>query len=574
MLNHNRVLSAARWILAVSVLSFSSTWSSSSRCQAQALQDSPWGVAPSTALSYDPDAWIMDMQRIGVTSIRGFHDRPDGSGTAAAKKLGLSLSSAFFPTQRQPLTLPVDDLDGFRAYVKDMVSRYKDHVHHWEVWNEPPNFTQDTSPVSYGKIVAAAYEAAKSVDPKTKIGLCTKSTHINFLAESIRGGAKGKYDFITLHPYETVQLLVQGIDTPYFGILDNVRSMLRHEDPAHANVPIWFTELGIQTAEAGANTHDAVSEELQADTLVKVYALGIAQGVARIHWFDPRDSEGRSNGLERSDGTPRPAMHAYQVLTRALGPVPEFLGYTELSPKLFGTLFRHAGQLVLVAWAHSADAPDALPLSESVRTIDPRTGEARRVAEQVQLSAAPQVFSAPETSLSARRWKNATRREPANYQKTWNKSIALTAGEAPRGLYLLDAPQPKTVNGTAELDMAGTTGARFAVDPRFLGYDSQPIRITAVVRGHGQDRDHHDPGFNLKYESAAPLQQLDDSGMQGTGSWQSVLGTSPVTLTWDIAAPRFVGKYGINFLLDSDSPTFADFSLLSLTVTKLGKPAK
>jgi hypothetical protein len=502
------------------------------------------------------------MAAVGVTWVRGFNGRAGVAGLTPFAEAGLSVSGFLMwsPDSRQ--TLPVSDLAAFRRYVSEQVNLYKGQVHHWEVWNEPPNFTEDESPVSYGRVVAAAYDAAKSVDPTVQIGLAAKSTHVNFLAESIDGGARGKFDFISLHPYETAGLVPQGWEGPFLGIVPSVRAMLRDKDPDKVDVPVWFTEVGLEVAEAGRS---GVSPEVQADTLVKLYTMGIAQGASHVHWFDPQDSEGKTHGLLRGDGTPRPAHHALSTLTRTLGRAPEYRGFLAPAADTFGFLFRGAEGHALVAWSRPG-AGRSLHFVAPIAVMDPRTGQSRST-DHVTLTPAPLVLIAARDSPVAGGWQRAAR---AGRLPTWdggklNAMVSLSAGQKPRGLHMIDPPDPTIVNGVAEFDLSGRRDARFAVDPLFLNYESLPIRITAVVRGHNRGN----PGFNLKYENRGPISAANGHGMVSTGGWQFVKGTSPITLSWTIADDRFVGKYGAHFAIDCDGPESSDFSILSISVTKL-----
>src|SRR5262245_38313398 len=86
---------------------------------------SPWGVSSSSELSHAPARWANQVAAVGVTSVRGFDDRPQGAGTAELTAAGLSISGilAWTPTPRA--TFPVNDLEGFRRYVVQQITRYK-----------------------------------------------------------------------------------------------------------------------------------------------------------------------------------------------------------------------------------------------------------------------------------------------------------------------------------------------------------------------------------------------------------------------------------------------------------------
>jgi hypothetical protein len=80
-----------------------------------------------------------------------------------------------------------------------------------------------------------------------------------------------------------------------------------------------------------------------------------------------------------------------------------------------------------------------------------------------------------------------------------------------------------------------------AVDPAILSYGTAPIRITAVVRGHGSG----DSGFNLKYESDVPIAAAGGDGLVGSSNgWFHIDGTTFYEKTWIVPNARFIGMYG------------------------------
>ena len=529
-------------------------------------RDNPWGVAPSAALSYNPERWLPAMGEAGVSTVRGFFSSPTVDRLPPITSAGMSPVGILQWSASTPYTLPVHDLAGWRRYVTAQVSRYKGRVRHWEVWNEPPNFTADRSPLSYAKVVAAAYEAAKAVDPTVQIGLAAKSNHINWLAETIAAGAADKFDFVTLHPYEVAGLLPQGWEGPFMGIVPRVRKLLLDKNPARASVPVWFTEIGGSTGTPAAT---GPGPDLQADLLVKIHTLALAQGVARSYWFDPSDSEGLTMGLSTATGVKRPAWFALRALRLALGPRPAYKGWTQPGNAVNGFVFSGAQGVVLVAWA-AAGQSATLPLASGVTAVDPRSGSSRALTGSATLTDAPVLLSAPTGSAQALQWQRDAA-ATAGRAFAWHgdhsavMSVSLTAGSPHDGLALANPPPVTVVGGVPEFNFTGRGGPTFAVDPAFLSYSPTPVRITVVLRGLGSG----DPGFNLKYEAAVPIAQADGNGLHAAASgWTRVTGTSLVEKTWTLPDARFIGLYGFNFSLDSDGPAHAQFSIHKVTLSR------
>ena len=527
-----------------------------------------WGAAPSSALSRDPEAWLPAMRDAGISSVRNFRAPPEDDRLGPILAAGMSAVGILQWSPRTPVSLPVDDLEGWRNYVTTEVRRHQGRVKYWEIWNEPPNFTQDKSPASYAKVVATAYDAAKAVDPGVQLGLAAKSNHLNFLAETIDAGAADKFDFITLHPYEIAELLTQGWEGQFMSIVPRVRRMLMARNPARAHVPVWFTEIGISAAAPPGRGR--VGPLGQADGLVKIYSMAFAQGVPRVYWFDPRDSEGLSMGLTTGDGAKRPAWHAMRSMSTYIGQRPGYVGWLQPGNAWYGFVFNGPRGVVLSAWARPGQSSQ-LSLASEVLQVDPRSGTTTATRTPA-ISDVPVLLVAPAGSALAQQWlgeaaANAGSAFRWNGDHSRSASVQLTAGAPPDGIFMVKPPPVTEVDGRAEYNVQGSIGACFAVDPTFFSYAyaAAPLHITARVRGHGAG----DPGFELKYESGATIAATDGNNLKGVGSgWFRITGTEVLEKTWQLPDARFVGLYGYNFCFYAPAPPNARFSILQVTVRR------
>lgn len=134
-----------------------------------------------------------------------------------------------------PGHLPVNNIDGWSEYVRQLVSHFKGRIKYYEVWNEPPNFTgKDQTPADYAKLVRASCIAAKEADPDCPVGLTAKSAHIQYFEAVIKAGAADHFDWISLHPYERLDGIVSdnGLDLVYLNVAPTVRRMLAATNPA------------------------------------------------------------------------------------------------------------------------------------------------------------------------------------------------------------------------------------------------------------------------------------------------------------------------------------------------------
>jgi len=183
---------------------------------------SPFGIGSChvrNRTAEDNGTWIPQMAAIGLREFRsplvGWGTIELEKGTWAWESLDrqidyltahkfrygiLLLGNAKWNKLDPPGSLPVNNIAGWADYVTAVAKHVKGKANCFEVWNEPPNFTgKDQTPADYSRIVVAAHDAAKAVDPHCRIGLAAKSAHVNYLEQVIRAGAKDKFDYIVLH---------------------------------------------------------------------------------------------------------------------------------------------------------------------------------------------------------------------------------------------------------------------------------------------------------------------------------------------------------------------------------------
>jgi len=470
---------------------------------------------------------------------------------------GLLYSSPRWNTQDRPGTLPVNNITGWSNYVSHVVEHAKDKVKYWEVWNEPPNGTgRDQTPADYAKLMVATYTAAKAADPACSIGLAAKSVHVNYLEKVIQAGAKDHFDYIVLHPYEVLNGIADNVGTEaiYMHIVPTVRAMLAAQDPARANVPIIFTELGTDARKGTAH---------QAHALVKAYAMGIAQGVGCIQWFEGMDGDSGPMGLLERNATPRPAYTAMAQMIQHLGQHPTYLGWLLLHDKHYAFVFQGAQTTVLATWAYKGIA-DQVDFGAPVQIVDPLTGQSAS-ARTYDLTAAPILVLGVAENLVAQARANKDQPLPWGGDYRAAQSVSITMGErnTEKGLHTLagDAVAAAVLayGGSAR---AGSVpgGNMFMVDPEFLSYTTTPLEITVVVRRNAAN---DNAGFKLVYEST--------NGFKNCG-WYTVPDNKQwYTKTWRIDDAQFINYWGYNFALDSDGKQYNKYFIQSVTVTKCAR---
>ena len=535
-----------------------------------ALDTSPFGFSCDHQTTFTLDQYCARMAEAGITWIRGFPTagttEPERGkfdwtvvdrflATADQNRMAVSGLLFYLPPwiETDAVKLPVKDLPGWSEYVSQVVTHSKDRVRYWEVWNETPNFIGEGKAPDYAQTVVAAYDAAKAADPTCQVGLSIQSNNVNWIEQVIQAGAKEHYDYISVHPYETLGLVESdGCEPEFMSIVPTLRKMLAAQDPARAEAPIWFTEIGFDARE---------SEVHQASALVKAFAMGLAQGVTRINWFEGIDGDSGPMGLLRADGSPRLAYAAMTNLTRHLGASPQYEGRLHVDNG-YGFVFQGADGPAMVAWARPGTT-GRVSFEAPVHTVDPLTG-ATTQGTTCPLTGVPVLVTDVPAALVADARAYGAQPFPWHdgygYSKASSVWIAMGDPSEERGLHYIQADRSSTAceaYGVPARDCSKGAGQSFSVAPEFLSYTTEPITITAVLR---RNAENENAGFNLWYEST--------TGIRGTGEWYTIPGNDQwYTKTWTITDAQFVGKWGYNFLLNGDTPR--PYYLRSVTVSKV-----
>ena len=233
-------------------------------------------------------------------------------------------------------TSPPRDVRDYADFVYRVVSRYKDRVRHWELWNEPDSpvfWKPKPDAAEFAALLKAGYEAAKRADPDCVVmpaGLLVGMNHWDqwgYLDELFSAGVLGHFDRFAWHAYCDPNSPERG------QYAERTRSLVDRLRGHGFTGSVWLTEEGWHTH--GVKSPRIVSEEQQADYLVRAHVLALSTpGVETFFWFLFRDGGNREDDPEQSygilhpDSTPKRAFPAYAAMTRLLrgakseGPVP------------------------------------------------------------------------------------------------------------------------------------------------------------------------------------------------------------------------------------------------------------
>lgn len=212
----------------------------------------------------------------------------------------------------------------FARFASAVVSRYKDRIRYWEVWNEPDHTDywtpQDGSLRAYSRLLRETSIAIRRADPTATVVLGGLAHPQASLRKIYANGSGEYFDVVNVHPF--VDPLGPGPLERLKSIWRDVRKIL--EEHGDLDKEIWFTELGCPGVPEGVETKDwwlgtNPDPELQAWWVGQVYGEPLEwPGVKKVFWAFFRDT--RENfrsgvdyfGLVDADLKPKPAYEAYR----------------------------------------------------------------------------------------------------------------------------------------------------------------------------------------------------------------------------------------------------------------------
>lgn len=160
--------------------------------------------------------------------------------------------------------VPPSSAADWTDFVQNAVSRYKNKIKYWSMWNEPNlnEFWQGTLDDYVNKILVPGAVAAKTVDSSCKIvgpdlaHLLSGDAKWNiWLRGILRSGGKERLDIISHHIYdrEGPTKIFDKLENEQAPLIPSVQEVLQDEEVD--NKPFWITETGWDS--------DEVGEELQ-----------------------------------------------------------------------------------------------------------------------------------------------------------------------------------------------------------------------------------------------------------------------------------------------------------------------
>lgn len=530
--------------------------------------ESPWGVSASASSFRDHAEWFPQVAEAGIRWVRlypewrGIETGPgswnwDAADTlvAAAGKHGLRINGVLMgspPGARQVHAFPMDDLAGWSNFVAHATARHAGVIPHWEVWNEGNAGFNDGHHTTedYARLVVATRDALRRASPDAQLGLSVASFDPAYLQHTVlalaRMGRPDAFDTLCIHPYEVADGLAdpQG-EIPFLWMSHLLRDALRVSAPERKNAPIWITEFG-------RRLHKREEEPLAAQSLVKLHVMALAQGIARMEWFEARDPAGEEAGFGLIDraGRARPSLIAYKNLIRVLGSHPRYIGWVQPGDKeAYGFVFAGTDGPVLAAWAPAGSRtllkvqPGDSAAMLQARSDLSGTGDFDAAAGGFWLTGRPVLLGglSPEAVAFARR--NAEQPFPWGGDHRASRVVSCEPGapEPASGVTQTGRSQTPVVrfaDGTTGILVRGDQAVSFVVHPSFAGFHQREyhIRVTARRIAPGN------VGMNLFYERA---DTQGGSPYRNTGTWFG-LGKQDEwqTHTWKVTDACFAKMWG------------------------------
>lgn len=222
---------------------------------------------------------------------------------------------------------PPVDPNQFGEFTSDLVSRYKQWIKTWELWNEPDIWIYwQGTPEEFAEMISIGAKAVKRSDPEAKVVLGGVAYDENFVATLFRDHGLSPYiDVVNMHNYyETWS------GQPVENIDDHIRKMSEVIQMYGDHQPIWVAEVGYSTfrqdlevsSEYTAYYDYGHTPEYQAVDLFKRLALIVSTNkVSAIAWYEIKDLpyaeevigdeyNNRHLGVAYEDYSPKPAQNS------------------------------------------------------------------------------------------------------------------------------------------------------------------------------------------------------------------------------------------------------------------------
>ena len=243
-------------------------------------------------------------------------------------------------------------LQGFKNFVRHVVTRYKKYNVIWEIWNEPdcgyfwrPQPAHD----DYMNLVKEIVPVIKQADPDSTViapAVGRLDPPYTFLKECFERGLLDYVDAVSVHPYR---------DIPETVIQDyaNLRKLIRQYSPDKPDIPIIAGEWGESSGEAWR------SQEIQAKYILRQHLINLYEGIPVTIWYKWKD-DGTNLGKKDHnwglvtlyEGNKKQALNSFQEMRNHLQQVKFVKRFDYPDPDVFILLFdmKDSNKKLIMGW--------------------------------------------------------------------------------------------------------------------------------------------------------------------------------------------------------------------------------
>jgi len=326
--------------------------------------------------------------------------------------------------QNAGFTAEPKDMNDWRTYVRQVVTRYKGRISAYEIWNEP-NLQQywigNTDQLL--AMTKDAHDIIKSIDPAALLvsPSATAGRGIPWLADFLSKGGGRYVDVIGYHFYVFPQP-----PEALLPLIEKVKQTLK--DNRTGDKPIWDTELG------WAEPKPFPSEELAAAYLARSFILSWAAGIQRVYWYAWDNHTWVSLETTGTDNkTLRPAGQAYDTIQKWL--VGASMDACNEAADQTWTCQLHSGnESQWIVWTVDDDEEKTftVPSSWHTQSVTPLLGEPRALkGSSIQISQGPMLITTAASSSATPRKVDSKRAGLAASGYAWDNhgAVALETTE-------------------------------------------------------------------------------------------------------------------------------------------------
>ncbi|OHB72897.1 MAG: hypothetical protein A2Z25_03230 [Planctomycetes bacterium RBG_16_55_9] len=268
----------------------------------------------------------MDLGWSRVERVKGVYDF-DKSGydalTNGCTKRGIQIlyildySNELYESDRSVRTQA--GREAFAAFAEAAAKRYAGKGILWEVWNEP-NLRQFWNPQpsaeDYCKLVEAVADRVRRADPTGQVaGGATSQIPLDWFEDCFKRGLLKWIDVLSVHPYRS--------KAPETVVEDyaKLRELIQRYVPAGKEIPVISGEWGYSNLNWDKSR---LSEQEQANYLVRMFLVNLYQGIPVSIWYDWKNDGADPNEREHQFGTvrhdlkPKAAYMAAKALSSTL----------------------------------------------------------------------------------------------------------------------------------------------------------------------------------------------------------------------------------------------------------------